>query len=108
MAAPFTPAAPSRVVPRGLDPTAVHAFVEELLGDDLHAKRVLSLANGVVGVLHTASLAIHAVGEALANAAGLRPKHAIKPIDRLLSNAAIDPDALGPAWVGFVLGARTA
>jgi hypothetical protein len=89
-----------------MDPTAVHDFVEEILGADLHAKRVLSLANGVVGVLHTASLAIHAIGEALANTAGLRPKHAIKQVDRLLSNTAIDPETLGPAWVGFVLGTR--
>jgi hypothetical protein len=43
-------------------PENAHAFVHELLGDDVHATRVLSLANGVVGVMHAASLGIHAIG----------------------------------------------
>jgi hypothetical protein len=93
--------------PHSLDPVVVHRFVEELVGEDLHAKRVLSLANGVLGVLHTAALAIHAIGEALAAVADLRPKHAIKQVDRLLSNRGIDPEVLAPQWVSFVLGART-
>ena len=53
------------------------------------AKRVLSLANGVVGVMHAAALAVHFIGEGLAIAEGLDPKHAIKQVDRLLSNPAI-------------------
>jgi hypothetical protein len=40
-------------------PEDVHTFVASLFGEDLHAKRVLSLASGVVGVLHSASLAGH-------------------------------------------------
>ncbi len=32
-----------------VDAALVHAFVEELFADDLHARRVMSLANGVVG-----------------------------------------------------------
>ena len=32
-----------------LSPRYVHEFVEQLVGEDFHAKRVLSLANGVVG-----------------------------------------------------------
>jgi hypothetical protein len=92
--------------PHGLDPAAVHQFVDELLGEDLHAKRVLSLANGVVGVLHTASLAIHAIGEALAKTASLQPRHAIKQVDRLLSNAGLDPERFSPQWIAFVLGDR--
>jgi hypothetical protein len=65
MADPIAPATP-RV--HGLDPASVHRFVEDLVGEDLHARRVLSLANGVVGVLHAATLAIHTIGEALAEA----------------------------------------
>jgi hypothetical protein len=109
MASPFRSARITAPVsrPHSLDPAAVHRFVEELLGEDLHAKRVLSLANGVLGVLHTASLAIHAIGEALAAVADLRPKHAIKQVDRLLSNLGIDPEDLAPQWVSFVLGVRT-
>jgi hypothetical protein len=35
------------------------------------------------------------------------PKHAVKQIDRLLSNAGLDVAALGPTWVTFVLADRT-
>jgi hypothetical protein len=67
----------------------VYRFVEQLVGEDLHAKRVLSLANGVVGVMHAAALAIHFIGQGLALAEGTDPKPAIKQVDRLLSNPAI-------------------
>lgn len=87
-------------------PERVHRFVDELVGDDLHAKRVLSLSNGVCGVMHASSLAVHAIGEGLAAAAGLNPKHSIKQIDRLLSNAGIDVDALFALWVPFVIAKR--
>jgi len=39
-----------------------------------------------VGALHAAALGVHAIGRGLADAMGLDPKHAIKPIDRLQSN----------------------
>ena len=39
-------------------------FINTLYEGDLHAKRVLSLANATLGVLTSASLAIHAVGGA--------------------------------------------
>lgn len=108
MATPFDTTRITPPTPRahGLDPAAVHQFVEDLVGDDLHAQRVLSLAHGVLGVLHTASLAIHAIGEALATARDLTPKHAIKQIDRLLSNRGLDVEALGTRWVTFVLADR--
>ena len=43
-------------------------FIATLYEGDLHAKRVLSLANATLGVLTSASLAIHAVGRGLAQA----------------------------------------
>jgi hypothetical protein len=85
----------------------VHGFVDDLLGEELHAKRVLSLANGVVGVIHAAALGIHAIGRALAAARRLTPKHGIKQVDRLLSNTAIDPWALFASWVPYIVGQRT-
>ena len=106
MAAPFTSSKPRRTRPRVLDPASIHQFVEDLVGDDLHAQRVLSLANGVVGVLHAATLAIHSIGEGLSAAMGLDPKHAIKQIDRLLSNQRVDVEVLAPLWVAFVLADR--
>lgn len=107
MASPFTSIKPPRPSVRGLDPASIHQFVGDLIGDDLHAQRVFSLANGVVGILHAATLAIHAIGEGLAAAMGLDPKHAIKQIDRLLSNQRVDVEALAPLWVSFVLAERS-
>jgi hypothetical protein len=84
----------------------VHAFVDAVVGDDLHSKRVLSLANGVVGVIHSASLAVATIGRALSQAQGLHPKHAIKQIDRLLSNAGIDVPDVFEKWVPYVVASR--
>ena len=89
-----------------LSPDQVTEFLQELFGDCLHAKRVLSLANGVVGVLHAAAVGVHAIGQGLAQARGLQPKHAVKQVDRLLSNCGIDPKSLDSAWVSFVLADR--
>ena len=61
-------------------------FIATLYEGDLHAKRVLSLANATLGVLTSASLAIHAVGRGLAQALGTLTKHGVKQVDRLLSN----------------------
>ena len=60
-------------------------FVTTLYEGDLHAKRVLSLANATLGVLASASLAIHAVGRGLAQAMGTLTKHGVKQVDRLLT-----------------------
>jgi hypothetical protein len=94
-----------KATPR-LSPEEVHAFVDELLGDDVHATRVLSFANGVVGVMHAAALGIHVIGRGLADAMGLAPKHAIKQIDRLLSNSGVTVWAWFAQWVTFVVAAR--
>lgn len=107
MAAPFDPTKPAtRPRSHKLDPTSIHEFIEDLIGDDLHAQRVRSVANGVIGVLHAATLAIHAIGEGLAVAMGLDPKHAIKQVDRLLSNRGVEVEVLAPLWVSFVLAER--
>jgi hypothetical protein len=84
----------------------VNDFVKEILGDDVHATRVLSFSQGVVGVLHAAALGIHAIGRGMADALGLHPKHAIKQVDRLLRNAGITVWAWFTAWVLFVVAAR--
>jgi hypothetical protein len=78
-----------------------------LLEQDLHAKRVNSLCDATLGVLHSGSLAICAIGQGLAAARSLKPKHAIKQVDRLLSNAAINVDDILVRWVPFVVGARS-
>lgn len=84
----------------------VHAFVETVVGDDLHAKRVLSLSRGVVGVIHSASLAVSTIGRALGQAQGVHPKHGIKQVDRLLSNGGIEVADLFEKWVRYVVASR--
>lgn len=84
----------------------VHSFLDSLFGEDLHAKRVLSLSLATLGVLHAASLAVYAIGQALATARGLDGKHGVKQVDRLLSNRGINPWKLFPLWVPFALGQR--
>ena len=85
----------------------VHHFLDGLLADDLHAKRVLSLANASLGVIKSASLAVNTIGQGLALARGLTTKHAIKQVDRLLSNAGIDVDTALRRWIPYVVGARS-
>lgn len=85
----------------------VHDVLSGLFADDLHAKRILSLAGATLGVVQTASLAVGAIGEGLALARGRLTKHAIKQVDRLLSNPGIDIDVLLASWVRYVVGART-
>jgi hypothetical protein len=49
----------------------VHEFLNRVFIDDLHAKRVLSLANGTLGGDDRAALAVFLIGQALAQACGL-------------------------------------
>jgi len=81
-------------------------FLDDIFGGELHAQRVGSLIDGVDGVLHAASLGIRAIGQGLAAAQGLAPKHAIKQVDRLLSNPKLDLETLLACWVSFVVGGR--
>jgi len=85
----------------------VHQFLRTLFADDLHAKRVLSLAGATLGVIESASLAVAMIGQGLALARGRLTKHTIKQVDRLLSNPGIDVDALLVHWVPYVVGGRS-
>jgi len=84
----------------------VRAFVGGVYGDDLHAKRIGSLAGATLGVMQSASLAVAMIGQALAQARGLANKHAIKQVDRLLSNAGIDVWQSFARWVPHQIGTR--
>jgi hypothetical protein len=63
----------------------VHDFLKRAFSGSLHAKRILSLANGTLGVLTGASLAVSVIGHALAQARGLARatlNHAIEGQER--------------------------
>ncbi|WCQ96855.1 IS4 family transposase ISAnsp7 [Sorangium sp. Soce836] len=79
-------------------------FVDRVFGADLHALRVLSLANGVAGVLNAAVLSIHAIGQAYANVAKITAKSGVKQVDRMLGNDALSLDIVLARWVRFVVG----
>lgn len=89
-----------------LDRLHTQELVEELFEDDLHARRVLSIANGVTGVLRAATLSVHAIGEGYAEVARTKPRFGVKQVDRFLSNSAINVAQLTPSWASFVIGAR--
>jgi len=83
-----------------------HQFLSVLFADDLHAKRVDSLADATLGVISSASLAVNTIGQGLALARGRVTKHAIKQVDRLLSNPGIEVDELLKRWVRYTVGQR--
>jgi hypothetical protein len=86
------------------DLTDVEAFIDGLYGTDLHAKRIASLAGATLGVMQAASLAVAMIGQAQAR--GLVSKHAIKQVDRLLSNEGIDVWDCFARWVPYQIGER--
>jgi hypothetical protein len=84
----------------GADP-----LIDWMSGESLHAKRVESVTGAVGGVVNAVSLSIHVISAGLARTTGLNAKHAIKQVDRLLSNPAFNVWELFAHWVPYVVGA---
>jgi hypothetical protein len=63
----------------------VRSLFESVLDEDIHTKRIASLANATLGVMTGASLGVAVIGKSLAQARGLLPKHAVKQVDRTRS-----------------------
>ena len=82
----------------------VRSFLDSILSEDTHAKRVDSLANAALGVMTGASLAVAMIGKSLAQA--LLTKHAVKQVDRLLSNPRIEAWDVFATWVPEMVGPR--
>src|SRR4051794_7221510 len=85
----------------------VRSFLDSVLSEDIHAKRVDSLANAALGVMTGASLAVAMIGRSLAQARDLLTKHAVKQVDRLLSNPGIEAWDIFATWVPEMVGSRT-
>lgn len=88
------------------NPLRVAERVEEIFGDDLHAMRVLSLANSVTGTIDAAVLSIHAIGRGYARISNQLEKHGVKQTDRMLGNSGINVWELFRPWATFVVGER--
>jgi len=86
----------------------VKSYLDEIYSNNLHAERINSLANGTLSIMVGASLAVSIIGQSLAQARGLITKHAVKQVDRMLSNQGIDVWAMFPPWVAQVVGQRDA
>jgi hypothetical protein len=85
--------------------TRTGRLIDWMAGESLHAKRVESVTGAVVGVVNAVSLSIHAIGAGLAQTTGLNAKHAIKQVDRLLSNTGVNVWELFAHWVPYVVAA---
>jgi hypothetical protein len=92
---------------KALSSKQVTRFVGSIFAEDLHAKRVGSVASATLGAVEAASLSIHAIGHGLAEADDLNAKHAIKQVDRLLSNTGVVVWDLFALWVPYKLGDRS-
>jgi len=89
----------------GLD--QIQNYLLDMFNGDIHAKRVMSIANAVIGVITSTSLAIHLIGQGFAVAKGRVTKHGVKQVDRLLSNTKFTVWNYFYCWVPEVIGART-
>ncbi|MFO0575268.1 MAG: IS4 family transposase [Polyangia bacterium] len=95
------------LLPPTLLASRTDSFLHPLFAAELHHKTLLSVHGALLGTLQAARAGVTLIGRGLACARGLRPKHAIKQVDRLLSNPRLDPIELTPAWVSYVLAQRT-
>lgn len=74
----------------------------------LHAKTEKSIANAVLGMLHSPRLSVTAIGTAWARVTGHEAKHGVKQVDRLVSNVSFSlPDCMR-AYVRQIIGKRSA
>src|SRR5271165_141462 len=76
----------------------IRDYLSAIFAEDVHAKRIDSLAGATLGVMRSASLAVSVIGHALAQARCRLTKHAIKKVDRLLSNQGI---VVAMDWTDF-------
>ena len=89
-----------------LDYLNVQKFTHQVFGETQHAKRIQSIAGAALGVLSSSSLIIHRIGQGLARENDLIAKHAIKQVDRLLSNKKLNLWDCFEQWIPFIIGIR--
>lgn len=105
-AAARSPKSPAKRLKKRMSPARVARFVDEIFGESEHALRIQSMSNAVVGITQAAVIAIHAIGQAYAQVAGIAAKSGVKQVDRLLGSKNFVVDVAMQAWVQFVVAAR--
>ena len=89
-----------------LDYFDVTSILKNIFGKSQHSKRIESIANAALGVIASASLIVHRIGRGLAEVLNLSDKHAVKQVDRLLSNNKLNVWDAFSLWVPFLAGPR--
>lgn len=84
----------------------VEQLVDNIFGDSEHAKRKQSMANAALGIISSSSLIVHRIGLGLASAKKLLGKHAVKQVDRLLSNDKLNTNECFSKIVPYIIGSR--
>jgi len=86
---------------------AIERAMQSIFSDtELHAARVVSLTHCVLGAISAAQAGIANIGRAEASVRQLVPKHAIKQVDRFLSNEGFEVAVALRDVVRFVLAER--
>jgi hypothetical protein len=89
-----------------LDFVDVEKFVGRVFSETQHAKRVVSIARATLGVISSASLIVNRIGRGLAKTLNLSDKHAVKQVDRLLSNKKLQLEETDKSMVQLIVGNR--
>lgn len=89
-----------------LDFVDVEKFVGRVFSETQHAKRVVSIARATLGVISSASLIVNRIGRGLAKTLNLSDKHAVKQVDRLLSNKKLQLEETDKSMVQMIVGNR--
>ena len=84
----------------------IHTSLDLIFEGHVHMKRLESLSNATLGLMNTAKLGIRSIGNGLAQGKALNPKHAIKQVDRLLSNKKFNVDEYFGYWIPYHLSHR--
>ena len=84
----------------------IKGVVDAIFSNSEHDKRKQSIANAALGVINSASLIVNRIGLGLAAAQDLFGKHAIKQVDRLLSNDKFVPGNCFDYYVPYIIGSR--
>jgi hypothetical protein len=81
-------------------------LMDEVFGGEVQAPRLASLTAGVDGVRHAASLGVRAIGQGVAVAPGLAPRHAMTHGDRWLAHPKLSMAQVFGCWGPVVVGER--